>query len=59
MEDFKELVSAIHEKGMKCMIDVVYNHTSHESVLSKEHPEFSIKSLTVGSVTRLATGQML
>lgn len=43
MEDFKELVSAIHEKGMKCMIDVVYNHTSHESVLSKEHPEFFYK----------------
>lgn len=43
MEDFKELVSAIHEKGMKCMIDVVYNHTSYESVLSKEHPEFFYK----------------
>lgn len=43
IEDFKELVSAIHEKGMKCMIDVVYNHTSHDSVLSKEHPEFFYK----------------
>ena len=31
MEDFKELVAAIHEKGMKCMIDVVYNHTSPDS----------------------------
>lgn len=40
LEDFKALVDAIHEKGMKCIIDVVYNHTSPDSVLSKEHPEF-------------------
>jgi glycosidase len=25
---------------MKVMIDVVYNHTSHDSVLLKEHPEY-------------------
>lgn len=43
MENFKELVDAMHEKGMKCMIDVVYNHTSHDSVLLKEHPEFFYK----------------
>ncbi len=40
MEDFKSLVDLIHQKGMKCMIDVVYNHTSPDSVLVKEHPEF-------------------
>lgn len=40
MEEFKHLVEAIHAKGMKCMIDVVYNHTSPDSTLSKEHPEF-------------------
>lgn len=40
LEDFKELVSAIHERGMKCIIDVVYNHTSPDSVLSAEHPEW-------------------
>ncbi|MBR1857153.1 MAG: alpha-amylase [Oribacterium sp.] len=40
MDDFERLVNAIHEKGMKCMIDVVYNHTSPDSVLSKEHPEW-------------------
>ena len=39
-EDFKRLVSAIHKKGMKCIIDVVYNHTSPDSVLSKSHPEW-------------------
>ncbi len=40
LEDFKALVDAIHEKDMKVIIDVVYNHTSPDSVLSKEHPEF-------------------
>ncbi len=40
LDDFKDLVNAIHEYGMKCMIDVVYNHTSPDSVLSKEHPEW-------------------
>ena len=40
MEDFQALVDAIHARGMKCMIDVVYNHTSPDSVLFQEHPEF-------------------
>lgn len=39
-QDFIELVDRIHELGMKCIIDVVYNHTSRDSVLSKEHGEF-------------------
>lgn len=40
MEDFKELVQEIHSRGMKCIIDVVYNHTSPDAVLVTEHPEF-------------------
>ena len=40
MEDFKALVDAIHQRGMKCIIDVVYNHTSPDAVLTREHPEF-------------------
>ena len=40
MEDFKRLVDAIHAEGMKCIIDVVYNHTSPDSVLAQEHPEW-------------------
>lgn len=39
-EDFRRLVDAIHEKGMKVIIDVVYNHTSRDSVLAKEHPDW-------------------
>ena len=40
MDEFKELVDEIHSRGMKCIIDVVYNHTSPDSVLVNEHPEF-------------------
>lgn len=43
MEDFKELVGEIHKRGMKCMIDVVYNHTSPDAALVAEHPEFYYK----------------
>ncbi len=39
-DDFRLLVDAIHERGMLCMIDVVYNHTSPDSTLVREHPEF-------------------
>lgn len=40
MEDFKALVDAIHSRGMKCIIDVVYNHTSPDSLLAAEHPDW-------------------
>lgn len=39
-EDFTSLIQHAHELGMKIMIDVVYNHTAHDSVLVKEHPEY-------------------
>ena len=40
MEDFRELADAIHARGMKVMIDVVYNHTSPDSLLFEQHPDF-------------------
>ncbi|MCB2209265.1 alpha-amylase [bacterium] len=39
-EDFTRLVNAIHDHGMKCIIDVVYNHTSPDSWLVENHPEW-------------------
>ena len=38
--DFIHLIEEIHRRGMKCIIDVVYNHTSPDSVLAQTHPEF-------------------
>lgn len=40
LEDFKRLVEDVHARGMECIIDVVYNHTSPDSVLAHDHPEW-------------------
>lgn len=40
LEDFKRLVEDIHSLGMKCIIDVVYNHTSPDSWLAEHHPQW-------------------
>jgi 1,4-alpha-glucan branching enzyme len=39
-EDFKHLVTAIHERGMRVIMDWVPNHTSWGNDLIKTHPEF-------------------
>ncbi len=38
--DFARLIKRAHELDLKVMIDVVYNHTAHDSVLVREHPEW-------------------
>ncbi len=40
MEDFKSLVQTTHKLGMKIIIDLVANHTSWDSQLIMEHPEW-------------------
>ena len=40
MEEFRTLCGEIRSRGMKVMIDVVYNHTSPDAVLLEEHPDF-------------------
>lgn len=40
VEDFRRLVDEIHSRGMKCIIDVVYNHTAPDSWLAENHPEW-------------------
>jgi hypothetical protein len=38
--DFARLIERAHALGLKVMIDVVYNHTAHDSVLVRDHPEW-------------------
>lgn len=40
---FRRLVQTAHDLGLKVMIDVVYNHTSPDSFLSKDHPEWFLR----------------
>jgi glycosidase len=40
MEDFTDLVRAMHDRGIGCVMDIVYNNTSPVSVLSQNHPEW-------------------
>lgn len=42
-DDFKKLVQAIHDKGMKVLIDWVPNHTGADHRWITEHPEFFVK----------------
>lgn len=51
MEDFRHLADAVHQNGMKLMIDVVYNHTSPDSILATGHPEFFLRD-EAGNPTR-------
>ncbi|MBU1144352.1 MAG: alpha-amylase [Firmicutes bacterium] len=44
MEDFKQLIEEIHNRKMKLMMDIVYNHTSRDSKLLKEHPDWFYKN---------------
>jgi glycosidase len=40
MEELKELCSEVHKRGKKIILDMVFNHTSRDSILLKEHPEY-------------------
>lgn len=40
LEDFQSCCDAAHAKGLKVMIDIVFNHTSRDSKMLKEHPEW-------------------
>ena len=43
LDDFRHLVEAVHARGMKVIIDLVANHTSWDSRLMQEHPEWFTK----------------
>ena len=44
MEDFKKLIDEVHLRKMKIMMDIVYNHTSRDSVLRNTHPEYFFRN---------------
>jgi glycosidase len=38
LQDFVRLVETAHSLNLKVMIDVVYHHTAHDSVIMRDHP---------------------
>lgn len=40
LAEFRLLIDAIHARGMKVMIDEVFNHTAHDAVYITEHPDW-------------------
>ena len=40
LEDFRSLVKATHEAGMKIIIDLVINHTAWDNALLRQHPDW-------------------
>ncbi len=40
LDDFKSLLATAHDLELSVMIDIVLHHTSPDSVLLKEHPDF-------------------
>jgi len=46
MKDWMELVTEVHKKGMKVIIDWVPNHTGADNRWLTEHPDFFVKDST-------------
>ena len=42
--DFRELVAAVHARGMKLILDWVPNHTAWDNVWVREHPDFYVRN---------------
>lgn len=43
-DDFRDLVSAVHARGMKLILDWVPNHTAWDAVWVREHPDFHTRN---------------
>lgn len=43
IDDFKSVIDTIHKNDMRCIIDVVYNHTSWDSKLLNENEDYFFK----------------
>lgn len=50
MEDFKDLVDAVHENEMYLIIDWVANHSAWDNQLAYDHPEWYVRD-SVGNFT--------
>lgn len=52
MDDFRAFLAAAHSLGLKVMMDVVFNHTSPDSALARENPEWFLHEGAAGALGR-------
>ena len=58
IEDFRAFLAAAHGLGLKVMMDVVFNHTSPDSVLARDNPEWFLQAGAAGaSATAVAASR--
>lgn len=44
MQDFELLIKEAHQRGMKMMMDIVFNHTARDARWTNEHPDWYIRN---------------
>lgn len=50
IREFKELVHALHEAGIRVIMDVVYNHTAHEATFDQVAPGYYLRRRPDGTL---------
>ncbi|HWR12961.1 MAG TPA: alpha-amylase family glycosyl hydrolase [Rectinemataceae bacterium] len=58
MGDFRTFLAAAHGLGLKVMMDVVFNHTSPDSVLARENPEWFLREGAAGASATAAAASL-
>jgi len=53
LDDFISFLNAAHQRKLKVIIDVVFNHTSPDSLLKKVHPEWFWRNIAGESGNRI------
>ncbi len=48
--EFKELIDAAHKKGIRVIMDMVFNHTAHDYILQRLHPEWYLYKSDITSL---------
>ena len=54
MEDLRRFLAAAHALGLKVLMDVVFNHTSRDSVLLQQHPQWFLKDPSGNPMCKVA-----